>query len=404
MDPSGALTHVAGAGEPAPPGVGPRRRRPGDGRRLRGVIGLAVDGGSLYLSRPAPAGSGGSTPPESSPRWPATGSTTPAATAGQAGAPSSPTARSPSGPTGTYVVCDVTTADTGRIRRIDPAGVVSTIYEGPVHGMAVDDAGNVFLSVTHRSNGSPRGHHLDRRRDRRGGLRRRRWTGRPGPPSCPRALAVDGAGNVYIADYGNLRIRRIDPVGNIVTHVAGRHARDRGSSSPATAACHRRPGRRPRGIPLLERGWQQLRGDPQGRPAASSARSGSAARTAVCRRLRRLGLLHRRQRGPPGRGRRHPVDGGRLRRFGAVRGRAGDLGRAPSPTGLAIHPSGRLLFGDQGRVLQVDGVTGGRAAPGPPCATPPDRPLWGTGYNAHGQLGDGTTTGRDSSPRARTPR
>ena len=36
----------------------------------------------------------------------------------------------------------------------------------------------------------------------------------------PRAVAVDGAGNLFIADFGNRRIRKVDPSG-IITTVAG---------------------------------------------------------------------------------------------------------------------------------------------------------------------------------------
>ena len=39
--------------------------------------------------------------------------------------------------------------------------------------------------------------------------------------NLPQGLAVDGAGNLYIADYGNARIRKIDSAG-IITTVVGK--------------------------------------------------------------------------------------------------------------------------------------------------------------------------------------
>ena len=51
-----------------------------------------------------------------------------------------------------------------------------------------------------------------------------------------RGLTVDASGNVYIADQGNNRIRRIDAVTNIITTVAGTGTAGNGTSGPATAA------------------------------------------------------------------------------------------------------------------------------------------------------------------------
>ena len=52
----------------------------------------------------------------------------------------------------------------------------------------------------------------------------------------PKAITLDGAGNVYFADYSNQRIRKIDASG-IITSIAGTGtAGYTGDGSPATAA------------------------------------------------------------------------------------------------------------------------------------------------------------------------
>ena len=53
----------------------------------------------------------------------------------------------------------------------------------------------------------------------------------------PAALAVDGAGNVFIADTGNNVVRRVDAKTGIITHVAGTGDEAfAGDGGPATAA------------------------------------------------------------------------------------------------------------------------------------------------------------------------
>ncbi|RMG45824.1 MAG: serine/threonine protein kinase, partial [Acidobacteria bacterium] len=53
----------------------------------------------------------------------------------------------------------------------------------------------------------------------------------------PSALALDAEGNLYIADVGNNRIRRVDRATGIITTVAGSGARGfAGDGGPATAA------------------------------------------------------------------------------------------------------------------------------------------------------------------------
>jgi len=69
--------------------------------------------------------------------------------------------------------------------------------------------------------------------------------------SCPHGVAVDAAGNIYIADSANHVIRRVDPSGTIVTVAgAGGTTGDSGDGGPGTEA--RIQG--PKGIVLDGRG------------------------------------------------------------------------------------------------------------------------------------------------------
>ncbi|HTR38055.1 MAG TPA: SBBP repeat-containing protein [Bryobacteraceae bacterium] len=52
--------------------------------------------------------------------------------------------------------------------------------------------------------------------------------------SGPYSVAVDGTGNIYIADHGNARVRKVDPTGTITT-VAG-HGGSLGDGGPPTSA------------------------------------------------------------------------------------------------------------------------------------------------------------------------
>jgi large repetitive protein len=55
--------------------------------------------------------------------------------------------------------------------------------------------------------------------------------------SSPAGLAIDGSGNIYVADSGNNRVRRIDGVTGVITTVAGNGAAAfAGDGGPATAA------------------------------------------------------------------------------------------------------------------------------------------------------------------------
>jgi sugar lactone lactonase YvrE len=54
--------------------------------------------------------------------------------------------------------------------------------------------------------------------------------------NSPRGLSVDSEGNIYIADAGNHRIRRIDAGSGVITTVAGSEPGDSGDGGPATSA------------------------------------------------------------------------------------------------------------------------------------------------------------------------
>ncbi len=121
-------------------------------------------------------------------------------------------------------------ADTGnhRIRRVTPGGVISTVAGGTTDqlnapiGVAVDGAGTVYVADT----GNNRVRRLSS-----GILTTIAGTGGAGFGGDggtatgatlwqPRGVAVDGAGNVYIADRWNRRIRRVATNG-VITTVAG---------------------------------------------------------------------------------------------------------------------------------------------------------------------------------------
>ncbi len=147
-------------------------------------------------------------------------------------------------------------ADSGnhRIRRIDAAGAITTFAGtgesgfsgdgGPATqaqlsspgGAALDEAGNLYIA----DNGNQR----IRRVDAAGTIATVAGTGESGFDgdggpvtqallSGPRGVAVDKEGNFYIADSGNHRIRRVDSAG-IVTTVAG--TLERGDGGPASQA------------------------------------------------------------------------------------------------------------------------------------------------------------------------
>ncbi|MGE0871483.1 MAG: hypothetical protein AB7P03_23185 [Kofleriaceae bacterium] len=140
---------------------------------------------------------------------------------------------------GNLYICD---RDAHRIRRVDPDGVIATIAGTGTSGFGGDNgpatAAELALptGVATGAGGilyiADRGNHRIRRIDAGGTITTLVGTGTPGQDGdagaattaqlfAPTAMAQDGAGNLYIADRENHRIRRLDASG-VITTVAGR--------------------------------------------------------------------------------------------------------------------------------------------------------------------------------------
>ena len=155
-------------------------------------------------------------------------------------------------------------ADVGnrRVRKVSTDGVITTVAGsgepgvggdgGPateaqlgfVSGLAVDDSGNLYIADLE--------HHRVRRVDAEGMISTVAGDGRggyngDGIPATeahllhPRGLAVDRAGNLYIADAFNHRVRRVDSMGMIATVVGIGDWGFEGEGGPALEANLRRP-------------------------------------------------------------------------------------------------------------------------------------------------------------------
>ena len=121
-------------------------------------------------------------------------------------------------------------ADSSRLRRVNSQGIITTVATGfkSPNGVAVDSSGNVYIADTDD--------HRIRKVDTLGTITTVAGTGSTGLGlggfsgdggmgtaamlDSPWDVAVDSSGNLYIADWGNHRIRKVDTSGTLIT-IAG---------------------------------------------------------------------------------------------------------------------------------------------------------------------------------------
>ena len=140
-------------------------------------------------------------------------------------------------------VGNVYVADTGnnKIRKISPAAVVGSFLQSfySPYGVAVDTGGNVYVADT--------GNNKIQKITLGVGITTLAGSGAEGSAdgngieasfNSPRGVTVDSGGNVYVADTGNNKIRKITPAG-VVTTLAGTGSR--GSIDTGVAATFENP-------------------------------------------------------------------------------------------------------------------------------------------------------------------
>ncbi len=129
-----------------------------------------------------------------------------------------------------------------RVRKVDTSGNISTVAGtgnsgfsgdgGPAtsaqlqapRGIVADSSGNLFIADS--------GNSRIRKVDTSGNVSTVAGTG----TSDPRGVAVDSSGNLFIADSGNSRIRKVDTSGNVSTVAGTATGGFSGDGGPATNA------------------------------------------------------------------------------------------------------------------------------------------------------------------------
>jgi prepilin-type processing-associated H-X9-DG protein len=148
----------------------------------------------------------------------------------------------------------VADSNNNRIRKVSPSGVVSTLagsgnyafadgsgtsasFRNP-QGVALDGAGNVFVadfSNNRIRKVSPSGVVSTLAGSASGNWGFADGSGTSASFNYPTGVALDGAGNVYVADFSNNRIRKVSPSGVVSTLTgSGNYAFADGSGTSAS--------------------------------------------------------------------------------------------------------------------------------------------------------------------------
>src|SRR5206468_16461 len=155
-------------------------------------------------------------------------------------------------PAGNLYIADTANS---RIRKVTSGGTISTYAGsgsrglsgdgGPAtaaqlyspHGVALDTAGNLYIADSNRIRKVTPGGTISTY----AGTGTGPFSGDGGPAtaaqlSSPAGVALDLTGNLYIADSGSSRIRKVGPGGTISTYAGGGSSNFSGDGGPATAA------------------------------------------------------------------------------------------------------------------------------------------------------------------------
>jgi len=146
---------------------------------------------------------------------------------------------------GDILVADTDNAEARKFKVGGNINGVGQLQGGTPFGMTVDRAGNFYLTDEEPGFPSQMPHILKLETDGTtsmiAGNGPDGFSGDEGPATLavlntPQGLAVDAAGNIYVADYGNNRVRKIDTSGNIHTIAGNGKFQFSGDNGPATSA------------------------------------------------------------------------------------------------------------------------------------------------------------------------